>query len=249
MNASGSYVKRDVSAPNNVQALPTYANTMNKSYVSHGQSELDMLAMKACGRKQEPQSLDHQSQILAWDANAGMIAYGSNQESQSLDHQPQLVPWDANAGVSSVGVNMQRNYLDTLRQAISSQSPISVTQEGFNPNFQTPNYAFGMDTLDPSSIPIYNFQVPQYITMPPTSSSIPTSNMSVTQEGFNPNFQTPNYGFGMDTLDPSSIPIYNSQVPQHELFSPQHITMPPSSSSIPTYNMSLCYPSKVFPPP
>lgn len=196
MNASGSYVKRDVSAPNNVQGFPTYANTMNKSYVSHGQSELDMLAMKACGRNQEPQSLDHQSQILAWDANAGMIAYGSNQESQSLDHQPQLVPWDANAGVSSVGVNMQRNYLDTLRQAISSQSPISVTQEGFNPNFQTPNYAFGMDTLDPSS-----------------------------------------------------MPIYNSQVPQHELFSPQHITMPPSSSSIPTYNMSLCYPSKVFPPP
>ena len=44
-NASSSYVNLDVWAPNNVQAFPIDANTLNTSYVSQWQSkhDIDML--------------------------------------------------------------------------------------------------------------------------------------------------------------------------------------------------------------
>ena len=130
-----------------MNALGSYANTMNTQYFFQGRSELYMLVM---------------------------TPYGRYTKTQSLGHLPQLIP-NGNAHVlSSVGVNMLRKYRDTLRQGISSSSPITTTKHGFNPTFQTPNYDFGVGDFDITGIPIHNFQsiqhelfAPHHITRPP----------------------------------------------------------------------------------
>ena len=98
-----------------MNALGSYANTMNTQYFFQGRSELYMLVM---------------------------TPYGRYTKTQSLGHLPQLIP-NGNAHISSsVGVNMLRKYHDTLRQGISSASPITARKHGFNPKLSKPKLWF-----------------------------------------------------------------------------------------------------------